>query len=116
MGGSSGLLETERAGLRGRGLDTKPLAKHVREQAVKAGHPSLSRTAKATVQRILAEQPLHPEKGKYCLERCDPDFEANMREILAGVSRGLATQVKARSETRRREGTLLWSRRQLRRS
>ena len=60
----------------------KALAKHVREHAVEAGHPSLSKAAKATVQRILAEQPLHPEKVKYYLERRDPDFEAKMREIL----------------------------------
>lgn len=60
----------------------KSLAKHAREHALEAGHPSLSRAAKATVQRILAEQPLHPEKVKYYLERRDPDFEAKMREIL----------------------------------
>jgi hypothetical protein len=60
----------------------KSLARHVREHAVEAGHPSLSRAAKATVQRILAAQPLHPEKVKYYLERRDPDFLAKMREIL----------------------------------
>jgi hypothetical protein len=49
---------------------------------VTTGHPSLSKAAKATVQRILAEQPLHPEKVKYYLERRDPNFEAKMREIL----------------------------------
>ena len=58
------------------------LARHVRGHAVEAGHPSLARAAKATVQRILAEQPLHPEKVKYYLERRDPEFEAKMREIL----------------------------------
>ena len=58
------------------------LARHVREHAVEAGHPSLARAAKATVQRILAEQPLHPEKVKYYLERRDPEFEAKMREVL----------------------------------
>ena len=58
------------------------LAKHVREHAGQAGHPSLKRAAKATVQRILAQQPLHPEKVKYYLERRDPDFEAKMREVL----------------------------------
>jgi transposase len=60
----------------------KLLARHVREHAVAAGYPSLVRAAKATVQRILAEQPLHPEKVKYYLERRDPDFEAKMREVL----------------------------------
>lgn len=58
------------------------LAKHIREQAVEAGFPALSAAAKATVHRILAEQPLHPEKVKYYLERRDPDFEARMREVL----------------------------------
>jgi hypothetical protein len=58
------------------------LARHVRENAVAAGHPSLARAAKATVQRILAKQPLHPEKVKYYLERRDPEFEAKMREVL----------------------------------
>src|SRR5258708_7570566 len=58
------------------------LARHVREHAVQAGFPVLSRAAKATVHRILAEQPLHPEKVKYYLERRDPEFEAKMREVL----------------------------------
>ncbi len=58
------------------------LARHVREHAQKAGYGSLAQAAKATVHRILAEQPLHPEKVKYYLERRDPEFEAKMREVL----------------------------------
>src|SRR5712672_3937350 len=58
------------------------LASHVRKHAVEAGYPALSQAAKATVHRILAEQPLHPEKVKYYLERRDPDFEAGMRKVL----------------------------------
>jgi transposase len=58
------------------------LARHVRREAVQAGHPSLSRAAKATVQRILAEQPLHPERVRYYLEKRDPAFEARMRDVL----------------------------------
>lgn len=58
------------------------LAGHVREHATEAGYGSLARAAKATVHRILAEQPLHPEKVKYYLERRDPEFEAKMREVL----------------------------------
>ncbi|HEY6371447.1 MAG TPA: IS630 family transposase [Candidatus Sulfotelmatobacter sp.] len=58
------------------------LAQHVRREAVRAGHPSLSRAAKATVQRILAEQPLHPERVGYYLEKRDPDFEVRMRDVL----------------------------------
>ena len=58
------------------------LARHIRKHAVEAGFPALSRAAKATVHRILAEQPLHPEKVKYYLERRDPDFDAKMRRVL----------------------------------
>ena len=58
------------------------LARHVREHAPKAGYASLARAAKATVHRILAEQPLHPERVKYYLERRDPEFETKMREVL----------------------------------
>ena len=58
------------------------LGRHIREHAMEAGFPALSRAAKATVHRILAAQPLHPEKIKYYLERRDPDFEAGMRKVL----------------------------------
>jgi transposase len=58
------------------------LARHVREHAVEASFPALSRAAKATVHRILAAQPLHPERIKYYLERRDPDFEVKMRNVL----------------------------------
>lgn len=58
------------------------LAKHVREHAVAAGHPSLSRAAKATVHRILNKHPVHPEKIKYYLEKRDPEFEEKMRVVL----------------------------------
>jgi transposase len=45
------------------------LAQHVRRQAVAAGHPALARAAKATVQRILTQQALRPDKVTYYLER-----------------------------------------------
>jgi len=58
------------------------LAGHIRKEAQAAGHPSLARAAKATVQRILAEQHLQPHKVKYYLERRDPEFEPKMKEVL----------------------------------
>ena len=58
------------------------LAQHVRRQAVAQGHPSLARASKATVQRILAAQPLQPHKVTYYMERRDPNFESKMRDIL----------------------------------
>jgi transposase len=58
------------------------LAKHVRTNAEDAGHPSLTKAVKATVQRILARQPLHPERIKYYLERRDPKFDEKMKSVL----------------------------------
>jgi hypothetical protein len=58
------------------------LARHIREHAVEAGFPALSRAAKATVHRILAAQTLPPEKIRYYLERRDPEFEGKMRNVL----------------------------------
>lgn len=71
------------------------LAQHVRREALRAGHPSLSRAVKATVQRILAEQPLHPERVQYYLEKRDPAFEARMRDVLL-VYQEVALQNQAR--------------------
>lgn len=58
------------------------LAQHVCQHAAAAGHACLARASKATVQRILAAQPLQPHKVVYYLQRRDPAFETKMREIL----------------------------------
>jgi DDE superfamily endonuclease/Homeodomain-like domain len=71
------------------------LAAHVRAHAVEAGHPSLAKAAKATVQRILAEQPLHPDRVKYYLQRRDPKFDEKMRNILL-VYRAVSLQNQER--------------------
>jgi transposase len=60
----------------------RALANHVRKEAVAAGHPSLARAAKSTVQKILAEHIVQPHKVKYYLERRDPEFESKMKEVL----------------------------------
>jgi hypothetical protein len=74
------------------------LARHVRREALQAGHPSLSRAAKATVQRILAEQPLHPERVRYYLEKRDPAFEVRMKDVLL-VYQEVALQNEAQRGT-----------------
>src|SRR5438552_189681 len=60
------------------------LATHVRQHAQAAGHPSLARAAKSTVQRTLDEPQLKPHKVTYYLERRDPEFEIKMMEVLMG--------------------------------
>ena len=73
------------------------LARHVRKHASEAGYPALAKAGKATVQRILAAQPLQPHKVKYYLERRDPDFERKMREVLL-VYQDVALQNEAASK------------------
>jgi len=58
------------------------LAQPGRQHAAEAGHPSWARAAQATVHRIWAAQPWHPEKVAYDLEHRDPHFEATRREVL----------------------------------
>jgi transposase len=60
----------------------KALANHVRKHAMESGHDSLQKAAKATIQRILAEYPLHPHKVAYYMEKRDPEFERKMEEVL----------------------------------
>ena len=60
----------------------RQLAKHVRENALAHGHPSLRLAAKATIQRILKNQTWQPHKVKYYMERRDPQFDEKMREVL----------------------------------
>lgn len=60
----------------------RALSEHVRKHAAGEGHSCLIRASKATVQRILANQPLKPHKVTYYLEKRDPDFETKMRNVL----------------------------------
>jgi hypothetical protein len=64
------------------------LARHVRQHAVAVGHPSLARAVKATVQRILAAQPLHPERIQYYQEKRDPEFESKNEGSPGGIPGG----------------------------
>src|SRR4030066_393715 len=68
----------------------KSLAQYVREHAASEGHRALARAAKATIQRILAEQEVQPHRVRYYMERRDPEFEAKMKEVLL-VYREVAT-------------------------
>jgi hypothetical protein len=58
----------------------------------------LTKAAKATVHRILAEQPLHPERIKYYLERRDPQFDQKMKSVLL-VYQAVALQNEERKDS-----------------
>jgi transposase len=76
----------------------KALALHVRQNALSAGHPNLTRAAKSTVQRILDEPKLKPHRVQYYLERRDPEFESKMKEVLL-VYQEVMVQNKAAAAT-----------------
>jgi transposase len=61
---------------------TRLLARHLRENAVAAGHPSLARIVQGTVCKILAAHAVKPHKVRYYLERRDAAFEQKMAEVL----------------------------------
>jgi transposase len=61
---------------------TRLLARHAREHAVAAGHPSLARIVQGTVCKILAAHEVKPHKVRYYLERRDDDFDPKMAEVL----------------------------------
>ena len=73
------------------------LALHVRQHAKQAGHPSLAKAGKATMQRILSTQELHPERVHYYLEKRDPEFESKMKDILL-VYQEVALQNESRAD------------------
>lgn len=61
---------------------TRLLARHVREHAAAAGHPSMAEIVQGTVCKILARHEVKPHKVRYYLERRDEAFEAKMAEVL----------------------------------
>jgi transposase len=85
----------------------KSLAEHVRQHALSAGHPSLKRAAKSTVQKILTEQQLQPHKVKYYLERRDPEFERKMKEVLLVYQEVMLQNQTAGTATEGLESTVI---------
>jgi len=58
------------------------LAQHTRKFAPQDGHECLANAAKATVQRILKEDPVQPHKVRYFTKQRDPEFERKMHDVL----------------------------------
>jgi transposase len=58
------------------------LQKHVREHGAAAGHPSLSKLSRSRLHRLLTQGEIRPHKVRYYVERRDPEFEANMANVL----------------------------------
>ena len=61
---------------------TRLLARHARNHAANAGHPSVANIAQGTICKILDRHEIKPYKVRYYLERRDEAFEAKMAEVL----------------------------------
>jgi transposase len=61
---------------------TRELARYVRRDCLKSGHPSLSRLSRGTVSKILTRSEVKPHKIQYYLERRDPEFDLKMAQVL----------------------------------
>lgn len=58
------------------------LQKHVREQCVIAGHPSLRELSRSRLHGILSKGEVQPHRVRYYVERRDSEFERKMIEVL----------------------------------
>ena len=61
---------------------TRLLARHIKENADDAGHPSVNNIGSGTVSRILDENDIKPHKVNYYLERRNPEFDTKMVQVL----------------------------------
>jgi transposase len=61
---------------------TRLLARHIRDHAATAGHPSVASIAQGTICKVLDRHEVKPHKVRYYLERRDEAFEAKMAEVL----------------------------------
>jgi len=58
------------------------LAGHIRKHAIEHGHPSLVKTGKSGLHKILSQTEIKPHKTKYYLEKRDAEFEQKMAQVL----------------------------------
>lgn len=61
---------------------TALLAKHIRENCQRFGHPCFSKLARGTVSKLLSKAEIKPHKISYYLERKDEQFDQKMAQVL----------------------------------
>ena len=59
------------------------LAKHIRENCIKEGHPDLSSINQGTISKILNASNIKPHKIEYCIAKVDPEFDQKAANIFA---------------------------------
>jgi len=59
------------------------LAKHIRENCIKEGHPDLSSISQGTISKILNASKIKPHKIRYYIAKVDPEFDQKAANVLA---------------------------------
>jgi transposase len=59
------------------------LAKHIRENCIKEGHPDLSSINQGTISKILNASNIKPHKIRYYIAKVDPEFDQKAANVLA---------------------------------
>src|ERR1700676_3741479 len=79
---------------------TRLLARHAREHGPTAGHKCLGRLGQGTGCKILGDEEINPQKGRYYLERRDAESEQKMAEVLC-VYREVQVLKRAAAKSRK---------------
>jgi putative transposase len=58
------------------------LAKHIRKNCIKEGHPDLSKIGQGTISKILNVSKIKPHKISYYIAKVDPDFDQKASNVL----------------------------------
>jgi hypothetical protein len=59
------------------------LAKHIRENSIKEGHPDLSKINQGTISKILNASNIKPHKISSYIAKVDPEFDKKAANVLA---------------------------------
>jgi putative transposase len=59
------------------------LAKHIRENSIKEGHPDLSKINQGTISKILNVSNIKPHKISSYIAKVDPEFDKKATDVLA---------------------------------
>ncbi|RPJ70034.1 MAG: IS630 family transposase [Alphaproteobacteria bacterium] len=76
------------------------LAKHIRKNCIKEGHPELSKISQGTISKILNISNIKPHKIRSYTAKVDPDFDTKAKNILEvyNEAKKLREQSKKKNE------------------
>jgi putative transposase len=85
------------------------LARHIRKNCVKEGHPELSKISQGTISKILNASNIKPHKIRSYTAKVDPDFDTKAKNVLEvyNEAKKLREQSKKKNELDRVDRVIL---------